>query len=433
MRPVASLVVAAGLCSAVAAHAATPRAPAAPSPAAQASPGEPPEVRSLAMLRQVAASLEESVASGDLAAVHYEDMFLYSAVGQLGGSALAAGRTELHRAVGALARAVSDLHAAADAFDREACRARLASAAGLFDGVRSFFEPAALAAADALAERFTCPMHPEVIGRRGEACAKCGMSLDARSRVKPHDQPSTGVLPRIVDATIRTEAPLAAGTEVGAVLKLTALGAQPLALADLREVHTRKIHLLIVDESLTDYHHEHPTATQTPGEYRFRFTPRRPGRYRAWADVQPLLTGLQEYARAEVGSVPGAGGALEKTYPGAGELEGLRYELSLDGGPARARQPIGARVHVSGAGGRAFAGLEPLMGAFAHLVGFHEDRRTILHMHPLESRRLAPEDRGGPDLSFRIYAETPGYYRLFLQVQVGGQSKFVPFGLEVAP
>jgi hypothetical protein len=73
------------------------------------------------------------------------------------------------------------------------------------------------------------------------------------------------------------------------------------------------------------------------------------------------------------------------------------------------------------------------MGAFAHLVGFSEDRRRVLHMHPAEARRLGPDDRGGPELRFRIFADAPGYYRLFLQVQVGGRSRFVPFGIDVVP
>jgi hypothetical protein len=54
-------------------------------------------------------------------------------------------------------------------------------------------------------------------------------------------------------------------------------------------------------------------------------------------------------------------------------------------------------------------------------------------MHPIEARRLGPDDRGGPELRFRIFAPTPGYYRLFLQVQIDGRSRFVPFGIDVLP
>jgi len=227
------------------------------------------------------------------------------------------------------------------------------------------------------------------------------------------------------------------GREAKAVLKLTTLDAEPVKLADLREVHTRKIHLLIVDQSLSDYHHEHPVESEVPGEYRFAFTPRQGGVYRAWADVQPLLTGFQEYAMAEIPSLSAASGAVDRTYPGATEVDGLRYQLTLEAsaGVIRAGQPVDARVRVTGAGGKPFTALEPLMGAFAHLVGFREDRGAVLHMHPIEARPLGPrgDDRGGPELSFRIFAPTPGYYRLFLQVQIDGRSRFVPFGIDVLP
>ena len=401
-------------------------------PLAAQPAGESVEVHSLAMLAQVSANLDECVGAGDLAAVHYQDMVLYPALGQLFKIASAPEKAELNSAARGLARAVSDLHAAADAFDLDGTRARLAAVRAAFDAVRSHFDARTLAAAAALADRFTCPMHPDVVGPRGQACGKCGMALDQRARLLPFGVAHTGVFPRIVQAAIRTEEPLAVGREARGVLKLTSMGLDPLKLADLREVHTKKIHLLIVDDSLTDYHHEHPVESDVPGEYRFTFTPRRNGRYQAWADVQPLLTGLQEYAAAEVPSPSVAAAPVERTYPTTVESEGLRFRLAVDG-PVKAGQPTDARVSVSGADGKPFTALEPLMGAFAHLVGFREDRRTVLHMHPVESRKLGPDDRGGPELRFRIFAEAPGYYRLFLQVQVGGKSRFAPFGIDVAP
>ena len=205
---------------------------------------------------------------------------------------------------------------------------------------------------------------------------------------------------------------------------------EPVQIFQLREVHEKKIHLLIIDPSLTDYHHEHPIVTGTPGEYAFTFTPRKPGPYRAFADVQPLVSGIQEYAMADI-AAGGTAEPLEKTFPRRGELEGLTYAMTLEHDAVRAGTPTQATVRIADAKGKPFTALEPLMGAFAHLVGFHEDRKTVLHIHPIESRKLSAGDRGGPELTFRIYTDTPGYYRLFLQVQIGGVSKFVPFGVEV--
>jgi hypothetical protein len=93
--------------------------------------------------------------------------------------------------------------------------------------------------------------------------------------------------------------------------------------------------------------------------------------------------------------------------------------------------PVRAKLRVTDLAGRPWKQLEPIMATFAHLVGFNEDGKTVLHIHPKMTKLPLPEDRGGPELELQLYVETPGFYRLFAQVQVGGVSKFAPFGLNV--
>ena len=64
----------------------------------------------------------------------------------------------------------------------------------------------------------------------------------------------------------------------------------PIAPEDLQVVHTRPIHLLIVDASLDDYQHVHPTPGRRPGEWDFTFRPRYGGSYRIFADFTPVAT-----------------------------------------------------------------------------------------------------------------------------------------------
>lgn len=71
------------------------------------------------------------------------------------------------------------------------------------------------------------------------------------------------------------------------------------------------------------------------------------------------------------------------------------------------------------------------MATFAHIVGFNEDYQTVLHMHPTGAAVLDPQARGGPELKFQIYSLKPGFYRLFGQVQIGGESRFAPFGITI--
>ncbi len=65
----------------------------------------------------------------------------------------------------------------------------------------------------------------------------------------------------------------AAGKSVATVIRLTGADGKPLSLDQLEVAHTEKIHLLVIDQSLTDYHHLHPVAGDKPGEYRFDFAP----------------------------------------------------------------------------------------------------------------------------------------------------------------
>jgi hypothetical protein len=384
--------------------------------------------RCLAVLMQVARSLEENVTSGELGQVHNEDMFVYGALTPLIEEARSSQKEDLAMALLAFSRSVAELHTAADAFDRDQARTRLGPVLKRFEEITGAYDAEGLAAARALADRFTCPMHRGVIGRRHEPCPKCGMPLDSPARILPFTGPGTPAT-RTIRAAVRAEGPLGADREVRGILALSTLSGNPVLLTELREVHTQKIHLLVIDGSLTDYHHEHPVPTETPGEYRFSFTACKPGPYRAWADVQPLLTGFQEYAMADM-NLPGISEPVTPAYTTAAELENLRYRLVVDGDRITAGTPAHARVRVTTSEGKPFLELEPLMGAFAHLVGFRQDQQTVLHMHPLQSVPLKPEERGGPELQFQIYVEKPGFYRLFLQVQIKGESKFVPFGIQ---
>ena len=111
---------------------------------------------------------------------------------------------------------------------------------------------------------------------------------------------------------------------------------------------------------------------------------------------------------------------------------GLNYELILAQKTIQVGRPASARLRITTADGNGFTQLEPLMATFAHLVGFNQDYKTVMHIHPKGALVLDPAARGGPEL-FQIYALQPGFVRLFAQVQIEGRSRFAPFGLQIAP
>ncbi len=281
---------------------------------------------------------------------------------------------------------------------------------------------------------FVCPMHPLDRHLQREArCTICGMAL-IRRRIPAspiYEKPGAPSMKLIATP----DAPLTPGREAKVVARLTKLDGTPVEPDDLLVMHTQRIHLLIIDHSLTDYHHEHPTPTKTPGEYSFSFTPTRPGPYRVWADVVPEESAVQEFVVGDIAGDAESQAITDRATKLKVEVEGLHYELAFDNGgaPLRVGEIVKGKVTVTASDGQPFRELEPIMGSFAHLVGFSEDFKTVVHLHPLGKDPLKPTDRGGPTLEFRFYPPVPGFVRFYSQVNIAGASKFAQFGMTVAP
>ncbi len=224
-----------------------------------------------------------------------------------------------------------------------------------------------------------------------------------------------------------------AGKSAPVTIRLTSPSGQPVTLDDLIVAHTQKIHLLIVEETLTDYHHEHPVPTGTPGEYRFDFAPRYGGIYHLWADLVPISTGKQQYSQTLM-QIDGPPATPVQTINSTADAGDLRFEISLENNtPFHARSATLIKAKVTTKDGRDFTNLEPVMGAFAHMVAFPTALNSIAHIHPLGKEPEQPSERGGPDLSFYFVPEKEGFYKMFLQIQVGGRNRFAAFGVNVEP
>ncbi len=237
--------------------------------------------------------------------------------------------------------------------------------------------------------------------------------------------------PSAIVASIAPASGLKIGEPATFTLSLATKDGKPVTLADLSVAHTENVHLLIVDPSLTDYHHEHPKPGSAPGVYTFALTPHKAGEYQVFADLLPIATNRQEYAVTRF-AVAGTPAPVEKATSRKTTVAGYIFELKFEEGPPAAGQPQKARLTVTGPDGKPFAKLEPIMGAFAHFVGFSEDRTAIAHIHPLGQEPKTAAERGGPTLEFQTDFPTGGYQKLFAQVQIDGKSVFAPFGVEVA-
>jgi hypothetical protein len=228
-----------------------------------------------------------------------------------------------------------------------------------------------------------------------------------------------------VALTLQPAAPPVAGAVVKLTVALRTSNGKPIAPVDLVVSHTKLLHLLIVDPGLGDYQHVHPEPTETPGEWTVAFLPRHPGNYRVFADFTPAATSRGLYASADLEVTSAA------RTPGAEPVPDSRWQFALaSAAPVRAGVPADLRLSVTAAAGGPVP-LQPVMGAFAHLVAFDAARSGFAHLHPMEVDLLAPPDPVHPQLNFKVTIPEPGRYVIWAQVNLGGTEVFRAFPVEV--
>lgn len=138
------------------------------------------------------------------------------------------------------------------------------------------------------------------------------------------------------------------------------------------------------------------------------------------------------YASVDLPIGAGAVPPVVATQNLSAEADGLRFQLSLES-QLRAGETSRVRMAVVNAQGRPFTQLEPLMGAFAHVVGFDVGATTMMHVHPDGAEPTTADARGGPALAFTLEPKVAGPQRLFVQVRANGCEVTAPFTLVIAP
>ena len=280
------------------------------------------------------------------------------------------------------------------------------------------------------------PGNPRLAPARAAFCAMTLLLLAACDRPAERAERTHAAAPSPTAAAALPPAATSAevtgrfgsGQPVTVVLHVRSPDGAPLGPEALQLVHTERLHVLAVDPSLSDYSHSHPVAVATPGDWTFSFTPKQDRPYHLWLDMTPV-GGKQAYVLVPVNaSAPGA--PVAKTLATQASVDGLDATLAFDA-PLVAGQAAMGHVRVRRSG-KPFAGLEPVMGAYAHIVGIAEDFETIAHVHPLGAEPTASGQRGGPALDFHIEPTKPGFLKLFTQVRVDGRDVFLPFGVDVA-
>ena len=238
---------------------------------------------------------------------------------------------------------------------------------------------------------YACPMHPEVTGKEGDSCPKCGMKLEHNDNAGKSNGKTYVMNFKATPATV--EAGKAALFSFTPGVKGKAGELVPLDLH-----HERKIHLIVVSKDLSYFEHIHPDY-QPSGTYDLAVLPSnkayttganknethfaKGGDYLLFADYAPTGgTPQLEKINLTVGGTP----YKPVTYL-APQLSSTVDGYTLDLVPEGGKFEVGKLAHIQGVlkkDGKEMdaATLENYLGAKAHMVVVGLDDKNYLHVHP---------------------------------------------------
>ena len=257
---------------------------------------------------------------------------------------------------------------------------------------------------------YACPMHPEVTGKQGDKCSKCGMVLKAvRQPESDQYQVLLSTLPR----------PVEAGKPANLVLAIKENGHDvPLDIS-----HEMKIHLMVVSEDLSWFRHIHPMQ-QADGTYTVTEMFPNGGKYFLFVDFKPS-GGAQTLSILEIG-VQGQQMAAsgEDTNKWISQTDGYKVTLE-NGNDFKTNRAQHLKISVEKEGKKlSESDLQQYLGASAHIVMIGKADKDFLHIHPVSDSR------------YPVFAETrvgkAGIYRMWVQFKIDGQVHTADFRVDVA-
>ena len=263
---------------------------------------------------------------------------------------------------------------------------------------------------------FACPMHPEVLGKEGDKCPKCGMLLEHNDNVG-----QTNGLTYFMDFS--TNPALVGPKEEITLIMTPKVKGKEKDLVPLQDEHTKKIHLIVVSEDLSYFDHIHPEY-DADGSYKvptkFPFA----GKYTLFADYKP--TGGNHTVNKLNVDVTGTKPAA-KVY-GADKLtatssDGFEVTLQPEGGKLETNVSMHLAAGLKQNGKAVDPNtLEDYLGAKAHMVVVSLNDKEYLHVHP-------GVENGKFDLHTTF--EKPGVYRGWIQFQSKGKVHTTDFVMNV--
>ena len=267
----------------------------------------------------------------------------------------------------------------------------------------------ALAGAQEPAVDFLCPMDPDVRSKTPGKCPRCGMKLEAG-------------LPEPTEYPMRlTMQPSPA--RVGAAVTLELQVFDPVKRQPVRqflEIHEKLFHLFLISADLESFAHEHPVATAGgDGIFRLTYTFPKAGEYRLLADFFPEGGTPQLISRSFY--VAGEGRPTKPLKADLKPKQGANMLVELLSEPP---QPLAGKKTLLFFRVTPHEGLEPLLGAWGHLLAASSDLIDLIHGHPEFAE-------AGPQIQFNVIFPRPGMHRVWVQFKNKGLINTVAFNVPV--
>jgi hypothetical protein len=253
---------------------------------------------------------------------------------------------------------------------------------------------------------WVCPMDPDYRSDKPGVCPRCGMKL------------ISGVPDRLeylLDVSISPQ-PLKPGDAAVLIFRVQD-PARKLPVRTFQTVHEKLMHLFLVSENLEYFAHLHP-APEPDGTFRLVTKLPLGGMYRMLADYYPA-GGVPQLSIDTFYVDGGCAPAHLQPALAPSRAENLTAGLRMD--PEQPVAGLESKLFFTLDPGD---GLEPYLGAWAHMLAASEDLVDLLHFHPF----LAD---GGATVQFNVIFPRPGLYRVWTQFQRKGVVNTTMFTIPV--
>ena len=254
---------------------------------------------------------------------------------------------------------------------------------------------------------FLCPMDPDVHSKTPGKCPRCGMKLEA-GLPEPVEYP--------MQLAMQPKAPMAGQAAVLELRVFEPVKRQP--VTQFLEIHEKLFHLFVISADLRFFIHEHPVL-QAGGMFRLEQAFPMAGEYRLLADFFPQGGTPQLISRSFF--VRGDRQPVKPLELDLSPQQGSNIKVELVTEPA---QPLAGKKTLLFFKLSPHEGLEPLLGAWGHLLAASSDLIDLIHGHP-----EFPE--AGPQIQFNVIFPRPGLHRVWVQFQRAGVVNTVAFNVLV--